>query len=80
MAVGVCECVHVGGWVGEEKEIILRKHIVRKGARNAQWFLHLRSPNQTQSRTCTRTSYSAEASYICNHDQSFQTLLKSQKH
>lgn len=26
--------------MGEEKEIILRKHIVRTGARNAQWFFY----------------------------------------
>lgn len=34
----VCQSAYVGGWVGEEKEIILRKHTVRRGERNAQWF------------------------------------------
>lgn len=38
VVVRVCQSVYVGGWVGEEKEIILRKHIVRTGERNAQWF------------------------------------------
>lgn len=42
--VCVCQYVHVGGWVGEEKEIILRKHIVRTGKRNAQWFYTYAGP------------------------------------
>lgn len=43
---GVCVCyVCVGGWdVGLEKEIILRKHIVRKQERNAQWFYTYAGP------------------------------------
>lgn len=53
VVVRACQSVYVGGWVGEEKEIILRKHIVRTGERNAQWFLHLRRLNQTHCLTHT---------------------------